>query len=73
MIGKFEIGRHEVILTGILLPNSCWVRIRDGLGKDRGRVVKMGNKLPSEMMLEVVECQSVDSLHRILKDNVNLL
>ena len=26
------------------------------------------NKLPSEMIREVVECQSVDSLHRILKD-----
>ena len=31
------------------------------------------NKLPSEMIREVVECQSVDSLHRILKDYFNLL
>ena len=30
------------------------------------------NKLPSEMIREVVKCQSVDSLHRILKDYVNL-
>ena len=51
MIGKFEIGRHEVILTGILLPNSCWVRIRDGLGKDRGRVVKTGIFWGSRLIL----------------------
>ena len=31
------------------------------------------NKLPSEMIREVVECQSVDSLHRIIKDYFNLL
>ena len=37
------------------------------------RGVATWNKLPSEMIREVVECQSADSLHRILKDYFNLL
>ena len=46
-----KIGRHEVILTGILLPNSCWVRIGDGLGKDRRRVVITGIFWVSRLIL----------------------